>query len=284
MENNFVKLAEINVGEKVEKKNGFSYLSWAWAVDQLMRHDPLANWEYHEPVSFGQTMMVSCTVTAFNKPMRCYLPVIDYKNKPIVNPNAFDINTAMQRCLVKAIALHGLGLYIYAGEDLPEGHEKPEDVKQDKFSPENKSIQSMLITKISLCNSPEEIDSLIDENLADINELPEEMTKLISDQIDNRKDQIKKGIHPMVTTHKFNGVDDAIKWMGRMAPVVKGFKSIQTLNDWENYNRPWLNGLDCLKADKYKKDDKSPKERMLDALMAKRNELENINTANTPIG
>jgi hypothetical protein len=83
---------------------------------------------------FGETMMVYCTVTAFGKPRTAHLPVMDYKNQPIPNPNAFQINTAMQRVLVKAIALHGLGLYIYAGEDLPEG-EKQDGPKQDEPEP-----------------------------------------------------------------------------------------------------------------------------------------------------
>lgn len=117
--NNFEKLASVNVNDKIEKKNGLSYLSWAWAVDQLMRHDPAASWSYGDPVTFGSTVMVVCTVTAFNKPMTMQLPVMDHRNKAISNPDAFAVNTAMQRCLVKAIALHGLGLYIYAGEDLP---------------------------------------------------------------------------------------------------------------------------------------------------------------------
>ena len=118
--NNFVEMAKINVSEHIEKKNGLSYLSWAWAVDQLMRHDPEANWVYNEPTVFpGGTMMVSCSVTAKGKTMTMQLPVMDYKNKAIADPDAFAVNTAMMRCLVKAISLHGLGLYIYAGEDLP---------------------------------------------------------------------------------------------------------------------------------------------------------------------
>lgn len=119
-ENTFAKLASINVSKHIEQKNGLSYLSWAWAVDQLMRVDPSANWEFHEPRMFGDSMMVSCTVTAFGKPITMHLPVMDHRNKAIPNPNAFDVNKNMMRCLVKAIACHGLGLYIYAGEDLPE--------------------------------------------------------------------------------------------------------------------------------------------------------------------
>ena len=119
--NKFIELAGINVNEHVEKKGNLSYLSWAWALDQLMRLDANASWSYGEPHMYGETMMVFCTVIAFDKPRTMQLPVMDYKNKAILNPDAFAVNTAMQRCLVKAIALHGLGLYIYAGEDLPTG-------------------------------------------------------------------------------------------------------------------------------------------------------------------
>lgn len=126
-ESSFIKLAKINVNDKIEKKNGLSYLSWAWAVDQLMRADPAANWAYGTPTMFGETMMVHCEVQAFGKAMTAHLPVMDHRNRPIANPDAFQVNTAMQRCLVKAIALHGLGLYIYAGEDLPEGEEAPKE-------------------------------------------------------------------------------------------------------------------------------------------------------------
>jgi hypothetical protein len=123
IDNPFATMAAINVNEHVEKKAGLSYLSWAWAVDKLMRADPMANWQFHAPQMFGDTMMVSCTVTAFGKPLTMHLPVMDHRNKAIPNPNAFDVNKNMMRCLVKAIACHGLGLYIYAGEDLPEGEE-----------------------------------------------------------------------------------------------------------------------------------------------------------------
>lgn len=117
---NYEKLAAIDVSQHIEKKQNLSYLSWAWAVDQLMRADSSANWVYNEPIRFpDESMMVSCTVTAFGKAMTMHLPVMDFRNKAVKNPDAFAVNTAMMRCLVKAIALHGLGLYIYAGEDLP---------------------------------------------------------------------------------------------------------------------------------------------------------------------
>ncbi|MDV7635155.1 DUF1071 domain-containing protein [Acinetobacter baumannii] len=119
--NHFEQLAAISVSGHIEKKNNMSYLSWAWAVDKLMRIDPQANWTFREPMTFPVgSMMVHCDVTVFGKTMYMFLPVMDYRNKAISKPNAFDINKAMMRCLVKGIAVHGLGLYIYAGEDLPE--------------------------------------------------------------------------------------------------------------------------------------------------------------------
>ncbi len=112
-------LRQINVSQHIEKKNGLSYLSWSWALDQLLQLDDSATWEYPEPKRFGESMMVFCKVTAFGKSRVAQLPVIDFRNQAIPNPNAYQVNTAMQRCLAKAISLHGIGLYIYAGEDLP---------------------------------------------------------------------------------------------------------------------------------------------------------------------
>ena len=115
----YKELRQINVSQHIEKKNGLSYLSWSWAVDQLLQLDDSATWEYLEPKQFGESMMVFCKVTAFGKSRIAQLPVMDFRNQAIPNPNAYQVNTAMQRCLAKAISLHGIGLYIYAGEDLP---------------------------------------------------------------------------------------------------------------------------------------------------------------------
>ena len=126
--NKYLELRSIDVSDKVEKKNSLSYLSWAWAVDTLLQNDPSATWTYGQPVMFGETVMVFCTVTAFGKSMTAQLPVMNYRNKAIPNPDAFAVNTAMQRCLAKAIALHGLGLKLYVGEDLWD------DVEEDNAS------------------------------------------------------------------------------------------------------------------------------------------------------
>jgi len=125
-------LRQINVSQHIEKKNGLSYLSWSWALDQLLQLDDSATWEYLEPKRFGESMMVFCKVTAFGKSRTAQLPVMDFRNQAIPNPNAYQVNTAMQRCLAKAISLHGIGLYIYAGEDLPTLNEN--STKAEKLS------------------------------------------------------------------------------------------------------------------------------------------------------
>lgn len=122
-------LLKVNVNDHAEKKNGLTYLSWAWAWAECLKADANANFKVEmfdgSPLMpVGGSYMVWVTVTIFGKPVTCMLPVLDYRNKPIPTPNAFDVNTSIMRCLTKAIAMHGLGLYIYAGEDLPEVDEK----------------------------------------------------------------------------------------------------------------------------------------------------------------
>ena len=119
------KLLSKNVNEHIEKKNNLSYLSWAWAWAEALKADPSATYEVQffdgKPfVDINGTAMVFVTATMFGKPMTCQLPVMDYRNKAIPKPDAFAVNTAIMRCMTKALSLHGLGLYIYAGEDLPE--------------------------------------------------------------------------------------------------------------------------------------------------------------------
>ena len=119
--NSYNELRKINVNEHTEKKGQLTYLSWAWAVDTLLQHDPSAVWEFPEPKYFGDTVMVFCNVTAFGKTMKMQLPVMDNRNNAINNPDARKISDATMRCLAKCIACFGIGLYIYAGEDLPTG-------------------------------------------------------------------------------------------------------------------------------------------------------------------
>lgn len=130
-ENYFVELNNINVNDKVEQKNGLSYLSWAYCWAELKKIHPNATytiyenaqgWNYHTD---GRTCWVKTGVTVNGIEHIEYLPVMDYRNKSIAANavTSFDVNKAIQRSLTKACARHGVGLYIYAGEDLPEAEQ-----------------------------------------------------------------------------------------------------------------------------------------------------------------
>ena len=123
-------LSAIDVGDKIEKKNGLSYLSWVWAWGVLKQHFPYAGFTKHTAPN-GMPYFIDAQGYAFVKvtvalhydgstDITEMLPVLDHRNKPIQGPNAFEVNNALQRCLAKAIAYHGLGHYIYAGEDVPQ--------------------------------------------------------------------------------------------------------------------------------------------------------------------
>lgn len=134
------ELLKIDVNGRTEKKNGLTYLSWAWAWSEVLKADPNANYEVQhfdgKPyLEVNGTAMVVVAVTVNGIVRTCHLPVMNSKNQPISidgrrykdkygneqveRIDSFNVNTAIMRCLTKGIAMHGLGLYIYAGEDLP---------------------------------------------------------------------------------------------------------------------------------------------------------------------
>ena len=129
----FAVLNAVNVNEHTEKKNGLTYLSWAWAWQEVKKRFPDAQYAIYERpdgVNYwtdGRTCWVKTGVTIGGLEHIEELPVMDYRNAaiPLDKVTSTDVNKAIQRSLTKACARHGLGLYIYAGEDLPDG-EKPE--------------------------------------------------------------------------------------------------------------------------------------------------------------
>ena len=140
-------LSKINVNDKTETKGSgkfaLTYLSWAWAWGVLMEYFPESVYEIHQDrILPDGSVMVSVTLTIkdgddqFSRFM--WLPVMNHLNKAIINPDAMDINKAVMRCLAKAIAMCGLGHYIYAGEDLPVDDESPRTKSQE---PSQKSTQ-----------------------------------------------------------------------------------------------------------------------------------------------
>ena len=125
-QNTFMKLFKTDVSKYVEKKGQFNYLSWAYAVQELKKVCPTARWgvtKAEDGSPFFKTecgYFVDVWVEVDSVSLSQIHPVLDHRNKPLEKPNAFEINTSLQRALAKTIALHGLGLYIFAGEDLPE--------------------------------------------------------------------------------------------------------------------------------------------------------------------
>ena len=125
-QNTFMKLYKTDVSKYIEKKGQFNYLSWANAVAELKKECPTARWgvtKAEDGAPFFRTecgYFVDVWVEVDGVSLSQIHPVLDNRNQSIEKPNAFQINTSLQRALAKAIALHGLGLYIFAGEDLPE--------------------------------------------------------------------------------------------------------------------------------------------------------------------
>ena len=154
----FMKLFKTDVSKYTEKKGKFSYLSWAYAVQELKRACPTARWGVTKAEDGSPFFVTQCGyfvdvwVEVDGVSLSQIHPVLDHRNQPIEQPNAFQINTSLQRALAKAIALHGLGLYIFAGEDLPEPEaltSKEEDNLYDYAKPLGKDMVNDLKNKVS---------------------------------------------------------------------------------------------------------------------------------------
>jgi|TARA_B100001093_G_C26796817_1_gene1001486 hypothetical protein len=134
-------LSKIDCNEHKQKVGKFDYLSWSWAWATLMEHYPQATYEFHEPrIQADGTAMVYCTVKIEEQSRFMWLPVMDYKNKAVVSPDARQINDSMMRCLVKCLAMYGLGHYIYAGEDIPSADKDKESAKESKKEPNENQV------------------------------------------------------------------------------------------------------------------------------------------------
>lgn len=169
-------LSKINVNDKTETKGSgkfaLTYLSWAWAWGVLMEYFPESTYEIHQDrILPDSSVMVSVTLTIkdgdeqFSRFM--WLPVMNHLNKAIINPDAMDINKAVMRCLAKAIAMCGLGHYIYAGEDLPVEDETPKTKSQERSqkstqqnvnSTQDKSILDKLKGGLKECGNKKELE------------------------------------------------------------------------------------------------------------------------------
>ena len=158
----FEKLFQINVNDHIEKKNGLSYLSWPYAWAEVKKLYPTANYKVYEAedgciyFNDGRTAWVKTGVTVEGLEHIEYLPIMDYRNKsiPVENITSFDVNKTIQRSLTKALARHGLGLYLYAGEDLPE-------VEVEKISARDAQVVKAIVDKVE--NADKLYESLLNK-------------------------------------------------------------------------------------------------------------------------
>lgn len=157
-------LSQVDVSGRIEKKQNLSFLSWAWAWGTLMEHYPQAEYSFQEPAEAQKdgSVMVYCTVTIDGLSRQMWLPVMDFKNQAISNPDTVQVNKAKMRCLVKCLAMFGLGHYIYAGEDLPsaEADKAAEQIKQELNPPKMNDETHAEIVKLMASTKADEQEFL----------------------------------------------------------------------------------------------------------------------------
>lgn len=144
----WANLKDINVNKNTEKKGNLTYLSWSWAWSTLMEHYPDSYYAFNESQKENGTVMVECTLS-IHEGEECvtrsmWLSVMNYNNKAIVNPSTSDISNTRMRCLVKVMAMFGLGHYIYAGEDIPKAEAEAKDITQPIDKAQAQRINEML--------------------------------------------------------------------------------------------------------------------------------------------
>ncbi len=201
--NYFEVLNSINVNDKIEKKNGLSYLSWAYAWGELKKKHPDSfytvyenadGWNYHTDgrtawVKTGVTVMINDSFGSGKTPVEHieYLPVMDHRNQsiPLEKITSFDVNKAIQRSLTKAVARHGIGLYIYAGEDLPDEADGKTEPKKDK------PLTQEELLFLSQRYTGDNLEKLLDYyKIGDISEIDPKVARNLINQI---KAKAKKG-------------------------------------------------------------------------------------------
>jgi hypothetical protein len=170
----FSTLNAVNCNEHTEKKNNLTYLSWAWAWAEVKKLYPNASYTIYENAqqwnyfTDGKTCWVKTGVTIEGLEHIEYLPVMDFRNKSIAadKVTSFDVNTAIQRSLTKACARHGLGLYIYAGEDLPEDEQTAQAAPQP--APAQPAMTDMDIAKLvaqaNSCKTADEVMKIYNDH------------------------------------------------------------------------------------------------------------------------
>jgi hypothetical protein len=233
--NYFEKLNNINVQDKIEKKNGLSYLSWAWAWQEIKKRHSSIQYEVVKNESglpffkSEEGYMVYTKVTIDDITHEMWLPVMDgankamksepytykvqkkewsteynkyirskdskgnylFEEKQVEAATMFDINTAIMRCLVKNVAMHGLGLYIYAGEDIPSA-EKDDILEEERQSlyDECKDLKDSIIGELEMALDLGNLRAIWEENEKEIKTLKSRMPKM-HEAVEKRKEELK---------------------------------------------------------------------------------------------
>jgi hypothetical protein len=172
----FEKLSAINVNAKAEKKNNLTYLSWAWAWSEVKKVCPDATYQMGE-TEYDETLGFMChsSVTIDGETLSMWLPVMDganksmmreaysyttrYGEKQVAGATMFDLNKTMMRCLVKNLAMFGMGIYIYAGEDMPESNNNNVVEAQEKAKAT--SVQNKKAPKLNLKKGDDNWDNVM---------------------------------------------------------------------------------------------------------------------------
>ena len=219
-------LSRVDVSEHIETKNGLSYLSWAWAWGTLMEYYPEAEFEFIKHTSEGGSITdileykdgsasVQCKITIPGKldtdkkilgsvTRQMWLPVMDYRNKAITNPDSRSISDSKMRCLVKCIAILGLGHYIYAGEDLPESTtvetnktpKKKLNGKNSKKEEQEKATKTVTMAYEVFAKECESLDDLKEfwrsnkDNLSDLEKSEPEIYRSILEVFSSKKKEL----------------------------------------------------------------------------------------------
>jgi len=233
--NYFEQLNNINVQDKIEKKNGLSYLSWAWAWQEIKKRHSSIQYEVVKNESglpffrSEEGYMVYTKVTIDDITHEMWLPVMDgankamksepytykvqkkewstkynkyirskdpkgnylFEEKQVEAATMFDINTAIMRCLVKNVAMHGLGLYIYAGEDIPSA-EKDDILEEERQSlyDECKDLKDSIIDELEQAVSLDNLKEIWTENTKELKALKSRMPKM-HEAVEKKKEELK---------------------------------------------------------------------------------------------
>jgi hypothetical protein len=212
-------LSAIDCREHTEKKGGFDYLSWTWAWAMVKERFPAASYRLEDDIMYlDGTMEVRVTVTIDDLQHTMWLPVLNFKNAAISKPNAFDINSARMRCLVKCLAMFGLGHYIYAGESAPQE-------QKATFTPDQRSQFLDMVANGDGWNLKRVAREWGDDVITELfNSAPAGQKVKLKDSVRSAVGAANRVLKDCITTlDECESLSEAEEMFAEMTPVVKEF-------------------------------------------------------------